>query len=157
MKKIILLIAIVSISIGFTSCEVADPFVDRVASPVLLLLEGTDGIPSNGLTTEPTIPALVSIDAGAKLKVYELDKSGILDKNIGIDSIPVSGLKITYKLRTGAIVSEAQTDSKGVATLTVPWSALGVSNPKAGSSVKLIASGSYKDQSFSKYFTISGK
>ncbi|MCP9768855.1 hypothetical protein EGI22_13090 [Lacihabitans sp. LS3-19] len=157
MKKIILLIAIVSISIGFTSCEVADPFVDRVASPVLLLLEGSDGIPTSGLTTEPTIPSLISTDAGAKLKVYELDKSGILDKNIGIDSIPVSGLKISYKLRSGAIVSEVETDSKGVATFSATWKALGIETPKAGTSVKLIASGVYKEQSFSKYFIISGK
>ena len=157
MKNSIKIFLFVILGLAFTACEVEDPFVARVISPVLLLVEGVDGIPANGLTTEPTVPALIVGDASVKLKVFELDKTGILDYKVGIDSIPVSGIKITYKLRTGAVLKEVQTDTKGTATLTIPWATLGVTAPKVGTSVKLTATGVYKDVSFSKYFIISGK
>ena len=157
MKNISKICLLAIIGLVFTSCEKADPFVARVASPVLLVVEGSDGVPASGLTTEPTVPALISSDASVKLKVLELDKSGILDYKIGIDSLPVSGLKITYKLRSGAVLKDVQTDSKGTALLSIPWATLGVTSPKVGTSVKLTATGTYKDVTFSKYFIISGK
>lgn len=158
MKKILNFIVLVILGASFTACEKVDPFVDRVVSPVLIVIQGIDGIPASGLTTEPTVPASIIADAGATIKIFELDKSGILDYKIGIDSIPVSGLKISYKLRsTGALVKEVTTDSKGMANLSTSWASLGVTAPKAGSTVKLIATGTYKDQQFSKYFSISGK
>jgi hypothetical protein len=157
MKKLINIFVIALLGAGFASCEKTDPFVARVVSPVLLLVQGSDGILSNGMTTEPTVPALITSDASVALKVLELDKTGILDYKVGIDSLPVSGVKITFKLRTGAVLKEVQTDTKGVATLSTTWASLGLTTPKAGSSVKLTASGTYKDVSFSKYFIISGK
>ena len=157
MKKLINIFVMTLLGAGLVSCEKADPFVARVVSPVLLLVQGSDGVPSNGLTTEPTVPALVSADASVALKVFELDKTGILDYKVGIDSIPVTGVKITFKLRNGAVIKEVSTDSKGTATLSTTWASLGVAAPKAGSSVKLTATGTYKDVSFSKYFIISGK
>lgn len=157
MKKLIHVFVIALLGAGFASCEKSDPFVARVVSPVLLLVQGSDGILSNGMTTEPTVPSLITSDASVALKVLELDKTGILDYKVGIDSLPVSGVKITFKLRTGAVLKEIQTDTKGVATLSTTWASLGIAAPKAGSSVKLTASGTYKDVSFSKYFIISGK
>ncbi len=157
MKKLINIIVIALLGAGFASCEKADPFVARVVSPVLLLVQGSDGILSNGMTTEPTVPSLIVGDASVALKVLELDKTGILDYKVGIDSLPVSGLKITFKLRTGVVLKEVSTDSKGIATLSTPWASLGITAPKAGSSVRLTASGTYKDVSFSKYFIISGR
>jgi hypothetical protein len=157
MKKLINIFVIALLGAGFSSCEKADPFVARVVSPVLLLVQGCDGILSNGMTTEPTVPSLIAGDASIALKVLELDKTGILDYKVGIDSLPVTGVKITFKLRTGAVLKEVQTDTKGVATLSATWASLGIAAPKAGSSVKLTASGTYKDVSFSKYFIISGK
>lgn len=156
-KKLAIFTTIIALSYGLMSCEVADPFVDRVASPVLLIVSGSDGIPSSGLTTEPSVPALISSDATVSMKVLELDKSGILDYKVGIDSIPVSGVTITYKLRSGTKIKDVVTDAKGNAVLSASWSTLGVAAPKAGSSVKLIASGTYKNIAFSKYFSISGK
>ena len=157
MKKLINIFVIALLGAGFASCEKADPFVARVVSPVLILVQGSDGILSNGMTTEPTVPSLVAGDASVALKVLELDKTGILDYKVGIDSLPVSGVKITFKLRTGAVLKEVQTDTKGIATLSATWASLGITTPKTGSSVKLTASGTYKDVSFSKYFIITGK
>lgn len=158
MKKILNFIVLVILGAAFAACEKTDPFVDRVVSPVLVVVQGIDGVPASGLTTEPTVPASITADAGATIKILELDKSGILDYKIGIDSIPVSGIKISYKLRsTGALVKEVTTDSKGMANLSTSWASLGVTAPKTGSTVKLIATGTYKDQQFSKYFSISGK
>lgn len=157
MKKLINIFVIALLGAGFAACEKSDPFVARVVSPVLLLVQGSDGVLSNGMTTEPTVPSLIAGDASVALKVLELDKTGILDYKVGIDSLPVSGVKITFKLRTGAVLKEVSTDTKGVATLSTTWASLGIAAPKAGSSVKLTATGIYKDVTFSKYFIISGK
>jgi len=158
MKKSIISIVFIFIGVvGLISCEKSDPFVDRVVSPVLVLVESLEGGVSNGLTTDPAVSALVSKDASVMLKVLELDKSGLLDYKIGIDSIPVQGVAISFKLRSGALLQNVNTDSKGVATLSAPWASLGVSSPKAGTTVRLMATGTYKEQSFTKYFTITGK
>ncbi|MCA0365014.1 MAG: hypothetical protein U0V04_17020 [Spirosomataceae bacterium] len=155
MKNKILIISF--LMLGLMSCEVEDPFVARVVSPVLVAVIGSDGIPSNGMTTEPTVTAPVAADAQLKVKVMELDKTGILDYKVGIDSIPVKGLKLAFKLRSGTLIKEVQTDDSGVASFSSTWASLGISTPKAGSSVKLTATGTYKDVQFSKYFILSGK
>lgn len=155
MKNKILIISF--LMLGLMSCEVEDPFVARVVSPVLVAVIGSDGIPSNGMTTEPTVTAPVAADAQLKVKVMELDKTGILDYKVGIDSIPVKGIKLAFKLRSGTLIKEIQTDESGVASFSSTWASLGISTPKAGSSVKLTATGTYKDVQFSKYFILSGK
>ncbi len=158
MKNMKIKILVISLlSVVLLSCEVEDPFVARVVSPVLVSVIGSDGVPSNGLTTEPTVSVPASVDAALKVKVLELDKTGILDDKVGIDSIPVKGLKIAFKLRSGTLIKEVQTDDSGVASLSATWSSLGISSPKAGSSVKLMASGTYKDVAFSKFFIVTGK
>ncbi|MDP5120209.1 MAG: hypothetical protein NWQ46_01335 [Spirosomaceae bacterium] len=152
--KILLLFAVTLLQV---SCEAEDPFVDREVSPLLVLLAGDDGVASSGLTTEPTVTSAISKAATFSVKLYELDKSGILDKNIGIDSVAASGVSLEIKRRTGGTITTATTNASGVATFTVTWADLGISAPSSSSSVSLNCSGSYKDKSFTKLFRIGGK
>ncbi|WKN42900.1 hypothetical protein [Tunicatimonas pelagia] len=77
MKKIyqLALIAVAALLILSGCEEESDMAFDRVASPVLLVTDpvGTDEIQAT---------------------FYELDKTGILDQDIGIDSIPIPNLSI---------------------------------------------------------------
>jgi hypothetical protein len=64
------------IVVSLTSCEdESDMAINKVASPVIL------DVKSTGATQLTTF-------------FYELDKSGILDYTVGIDSIPVANLAI---------------------------------------------------------------
>ena len=86
-----------------SSCEdVSDMAFDRVASPVLLV----------------TAPVG---DDQMKGTFYELDKSGILDQNVGIDSIPVSDLSIEV-FSEGASLGTFTTDASGSITVASPGS-----------------------------------
>lgn len=140
-------------------CEAEDPFVDREVAPLLVLIAGDDGVASSGLTTEPTVRSLAGTsNATLSVKLYELDKSGILDNNIGIDSVAASGVALEIKLRSGgSIVTSATTDANGVATFSIPWASLGISSPTSSSSVSLNCSGTYSDKTFTKLFRLSGK
>ncbi|NBA86219.1 hypothetical protein GVN16_10630 [Emticicia sp. CRIBPO] len=152
--KYLFLLAVVALA---ASCKVDDPFVDRTVSPVLVLVKGANGVLSSGLTTEPSVTSPISASTNVGLVIFELDKTGLLDYKVGIDSIPVSGLQITYKLRaTGATVGQSSTNANGVAPLTVAWSALGVATPTTSTSVLMMASGTHKGVSFTKYFRIAG-
>ncbi|MEQ9441977.1 MAG: hypothetical protein RIG62_23255 [Cyclobacteriaceae bacterium] len=78
----------------FSSCEEEpDMAFDRVASPVLLVTT-----PVSSSETQATF--------------YELDKSGILDQNVGIDSIPVPNLNIEV-LSGGTSIGTFTTDASG--------------------------------------------
>ncbi|MEM8967760.1 MAG: hypothetical protein AAGE93_15175 [Bacteroidota bacterium] len=99
MKKIyqLALTAVVALLI-LTSCEEEpDMAFDRVASPVLLVTDpvGTDDIQAT---------------------FYELDKSGILDQNIGIDSIPIPNLSIEV-FSSNASLGTFTTDASGAITV----------------------------------------
>ena len=92
----------------FASCDdVSDMAIDRVASPVLII----NGSPEEDETTFEVTSV-----------IYELDKSGILDQNVGIDSIPLPGLVITVTAvgSTRTVIDELTTDSNGEITLTKP-------------------------------------
>ena len=87
-----LLVAMMVITI--TSCEdVSDMAVNKVASPVLLEVRNSG---SNEVTAV----------------FYELDKSGILDHTVGIDSIPVANLAIEV-FAASASVGTFTTDASG--------------------------------------------
>jgi len=74
--KCILILLAAMIVVTVTSCDdVSDMAVNKVASPVLLDVKTTG---TNQVTAY----------------FYELDKSGILDYTVGIDSIPVADLAI---------------------------------------------------------------
>ncbi len=149
MKKIIIL----SIILSTFSCKKADPFVDRIVSPVLIVFENA-GIPTNGLTTEPTINSSITADASITVKLFELDKKGILDIKVGIDSLPVKSLPVMIKLRNGTKVAEGTTDVTGKLSIATPWKAMGLTTPAAGNSVSLMVSATYKDVPFSKLFRL---
>jgi hypothetical protein len=149
--KNILIIALTVI--GF-SCKKADPFVDRVTSPVLVIFENPNGTVTNGLTTEPSVSTSASADAKIVVKLLELDKTNILDFKKGIDSIAVKALPVTFKFRNGTKLSDVSTDDKGKSVLTTTWKALGIEKPVVGSSVLLACSATYKNIPFTKYFRL---
>lgn len=152
MKKILYFSTII-LALAATSCKVDDPFVDRIAAPVLVIFEDTNGATS-GLTTEPSVISSASADASVTVRLLELNKDGLLDYKVGIDSIPAKAIPVTFKLRTGAKVSDVTTDDKGRSTLKVSWKTLGIDAPVAGSSVLLACSATYKDVAFTKYFRL---
>lgn len=95
----ILVLLVAMIIISLTSCEdESDMAVNKVASPVLLMVEDT------------------SVDEVTAF-VYELDKSGILDHTVGIDSIPVANLSIEVFASTTS-VGVFTTDSNGSFSVT---------------------------------------
>jgi len=74
--KFILILLAAMIVVSVTSCEdVSDMAVNKIASPVLLDVKSTG---SSEVTAY----------------FHELDKSGILDHTVGIDSISVADLSI---------------------------------------------------------------
>ena len=144
------------LAIGLSACQnVEDPFVDRVAAPVLVLVENTAG-DGGGLTGEPVVPQKVSGTVTMSVRIMELDKAGLLDNKIGIDSIPVTGLALKLTLRNGTAVGDLTTDATGRAKLTKTWVELGVAAPKAGSTVLLTWTGSHKTQAFSRVSRVQG-
>lgn len=149
MKKLIIL-GIVAIAF---SCKVDDPFVDRIISPVLVIFESA-GAASNGLTTEPSVTSSAGADAIITIKLLELDKTGLLDNKVGIDSLPVKALPVIIKFRNGTKVSEGTTDANGKLILTTTWKAMGIAAPVSGNSVLLAASATYKDVPFTKLFRL---
>ncbi len=150
MKKIVIL----SLIFSAFSCKKADPFVDRVTSPVLVIFENPNGTVTNGLTTEPTISTSASVDAKIVVKLYELDKTNLLDFRKGIDSVAVKALPMTIKLRNGTKILDITTDASGKSVLTTSWASLGITTPVVGSSVSLSLSSTYKSVSFTKYFRL---
>lgn len=98
---IVLLIAMIIITIA--GCDdVSDMAVNKVPSPVLLELEST-------------APDEV------RAVFYELDKSGILDNTVGIDSIPVNNLSIeVFAAKTSVGVFTTGADGAFTITYTGP-------------------------------------
>ncbi|MGA0557804.1 hypothetical protein ACO2Q8_14200 [Larkinella sp. VNQ87] len=131
-----------------------DPFVDRVVAPVLVVVEGaSDG---GGLTAEPVVTQKISAPVTMSVKIFELDKSGILDYTVGIDSIPVTSLAIKLTKRDGTAIADLTTDNTGKASLTKTWAELGITAPAVGSSVSLTWRGEYKGQAFSRLSRVQG-
>lgn len=133
---------------GVASCKVDDPFVDRVVAPVLVDIVGAAfGAP---ISAEPTVsyPATGKVMLTARL--LELDKTNILDRTKGIDSIPVANIPIRISLRNGTSLGEATSNAQGVVSLEKTWAELGVPAPRAGNTVRISWSGSYKGIAFTR-------
>lgn len=96
MHKILISFLLLAIISGCE--ETSDMAVDRVASPVLAVLEEPD-----------TVGNIISI----KASFYELDKSGILDQNVSIDSIPVTNLPISVYINESHLLGDYTTDANG--------------------------------------------
>ncbi|MFD1144900.1 hypothetical protein ACFQ4C_27470 [Larkinella insperata] len=131
-----------------------DPFVDRVVAPVLVVVQGAaDG---GGQTAEPVVSQTITAPVTMSVKVYELDKSGILDYKVGIDSIPVASLALKLTKRDGTVLADLKTDNTGLATLTKTWAELGIAAPAVGSSVSLTWVGEHKGQAFTRLSRVQG-
>lgn len=156
-KQVVNLIAgLIILSIGLSSCQkVDDPFVDRVVAPVLVLFENATG-DGGGLTNEPVVSQKVSTAVTMSVRIMELNKDGILDNQVGIDSIPVTGLALKLTLCNGTAIGTLTTDAKGRASLTKTWAELGVAAPKSGNTVLLTWAGIHKAQAFSRLSRIQG-
>jgi hypothetical protein len=123
------------------SCVEEDGLVTpNVASPVLVLLQGS--------SFQASAPVTVTG------RFYELDKSGILDHRVGIDSIPVAGLQVRVFINHNQEIGSATTDSNGSLVFQQPWSTLGLSSPRAGNSVRLEFAGVHKNIAFRTYHNV---
>jgi hypothetical protein len=124
-----------------TSCVVTDDLATpNVASPVLVLLDGTE------------------FEANSEVAVlgrfYELDKSGILDQHVGIDSIPVSGLNIRVFINSTQEVGSFTTDGSGRALFQQSWSGLGVDAPTSGRQIRLEFAGEHNNTAFRMFHNV---
>ena len=129
-------------TLAFTqSCvEAEDLVTPNVASPVLVLLNGTSFSPATSVTV------------GSQF--LELDKTNILDYSKGIDSIPVPNLNISVFINNTNEVANLVTDAEGSADLVISWSDLGLPDAKPGNQVRLEFAGTYKNVPFRKYHTV---
>ncbi len=93
-----------------TSCTSENLAFEVIESPVLATFEETINSEEEILTMSATF--------------YELDKSGILDKNIGIDSTLISGMTVEVFINENTLIGEFTTDSDGKAILTKSFSEL---------------------------------
>lgn len=137
------LLGLILLMSGFMviGCEdVVELATPNVASPVLVLLEGSSFTSSSNVEVMGTF--------------LELDKSGILDKNIGIDSLPVSNLEIKVFVDHVEEVSTLVTDSMGKVAFSLTWADLGVSAATSGNQVRLEFAGIHKGIAFRKYHTV---
>jgi hypothetical protein len=158
MKKIniihTLLLFSVCITFLLSGCKKEeDPFVDRVAAPVLVVIENAKAgyLSGGGLYTQPVVESKLDAPVLLSAGIYELDKSGLLDHTVGIDSIPVANLAITLTTRTGLKIEDAVTNASGKVTLTKTWADLGLANPKKGDIVSLNWAGEYKGIAFVRW------
>lgn len=156
---------IISLSIVLVSCEEEDPFVDRTAAPVLMVFDEVTGyLASGGLTSVPSVTKVVTAATYTEpvvlsVSLYELDKSGILDNAVGIDSIPVADVPMIFSKRDGTVPIEVLSDAEGKVTINTTWETLGITDvaaivaakPSRSISIPLLWKGSYKGVSFSRY------
>jgi len=123
--NIMALLIVAALSFG---CEdVTDVAIDRVVAPVLGVDLGTET--DNGMLKRQVV-------------FYELDKTGILDHTIGIDSIPVSNLAIEVYINDRTSVGSLTTDANGLVVFEKPLSDFG------GAAPALQWVGSYKGINF---------
>lgn len=161
----LIMCATLVVAAHLVSCDEEDPFVDRTVSPVLIVFDDVSGyLAAGGLTAVPTVTKKVSQvnytdPVILTASFYELDKSGILNHTIGIDSIPVSNLAIVFARRDGSAALEGVTGSDGKLEISTTWEALGITDVEdivmasAGKSVSIPLSwtGAHKGQSFTRY------
>ncbi|WP_025763655.1 hypothetical protein [Dyadobacter tibetensis] len=136
-----------------SSCKEEDPWVDAAAAPVLVDIIGAPfGYPQ---AKDPTVEyPIATAKLSLQARLLELDKTNILNKDIGIDSIPVAGVKVIVSLRDGATLAEATSGADGLLKIEKSWTELGVSAPKANQLIKLSWTGSYKGVTFTRFSQI---
>ncbi|MDO1449996.1 hypothetical protein Q0590_27195 [Rhodocytophaga aerolata] len=151
-KKIYLYLLAVCVACSLAACEKEeDPFVDRVASPVLVVIQNSSGyLAGGGLYSEPVVSAKLGAPVVLSAKIYELDKSGLLSHTVGIDSIPVANLSVALLTRTGTKIADLVSDSEGTVTITKTWDELGIAAPQKGTTLSLDWTGEYKGIGFAR-------
>ncbi len=96
-------LAIALIALTLSACEdVADNAIPHIASPVLLETATLD-------TDDATAEVLATF--------FELDKTGIMDNTVGIDSIPVANLSVQVFAGTASLGTYT-TDNAGSFVVT---------------------------------------
>ncbi len=165
MTNVLLLVFAGLTSFVCVSCDEEDPFVDRTVSPLLIVFDDVPGyLAGGGLTAIPSVTKNVTADNytdGVTLSasLYELDKSGILDHTVGIDSIPASNVAIVFSKRDGSAPIEVISGADGKIIISTTWEALGITDvaeivASEGArtiTIPLTWSGSYKGQVFARY------
>lgn len=131
MNKIKKLIAL-CLLLAATACKKDEMLLERDVSPVLVLFN-----------TEAAPEGEVAIRAW----FYELDKTHILDHQLGIDSVPLAGLPINVYVNTTTLVGSYTTDAQGQVFFTASRSSLEGAN-------RLEWTGEHKGVSFRKIQTI---
>ncbi len=96
-------IALLFCSILMASCLEEDLAFDVIESPVLAIF-GDASISNDMLSMTGTF--------------YELNKSGILDHTVGIDSTLLSGLSVAVYVNSDELVQQLTTGADGTAVLT---------------------------------------
>ena len=104
------LLGITILMLFASSCSSDELAFDVIESPVLVLFDGPT-----------TTDDMMSITA----TFYELDKSGILDQNIGIDSTLITNLNIKIFTDDDVMLDELTTDANGQAEFTKALSDIG--------------------------------
>jgi len=136
----LVLAAFLTIASTHSCVEAEELATPNVASPVLVLLEGS------------SFTAESPVTVGSKF--LELDKTNMLDYTKGIDSIPVPNLNIAVFINNTNEVAKLVTDTDGSADLVISWADLGLPEAKSGSSVRLEFAGTYKEVAFRKYHIV---
>ncbi|MEM6768589.1 MAG: hypothetical protein AAF824_02235 [Bacteroidota bacterium] len=97
-KTLICLVIMATLS----SCEEEELAFEVVASPVLAVFENTVPVEAGNISVTATF--------------YDLDKSGILDNSVGIDSVPISGLSVDVFINEATLLGNLVTDGSGKTT-----------------------------------------
>jgi hypothetical protein len=141
MKTIINKISLWVMALSLLSCVDADELATpNAAAPVLIIIEGAEFDGTSAVAVVGTF--------------LELDKTGILDHNVGIDSIPLSGLEIKVFINHTEEVGALVTDTAGKIMFQKPWSDLGLDSPGSGNQVRLEFAGIHNDVAFRKYHSV---
>lgn len=168
--------------VGISSCEVEDPFLDSNVAPVLVDIVGAPfGAP---LASTPSV-AYDSSKQELTLtsRLYELDKTNILDHTKGIDSIPVPNIQIaisydltksvkkdSFKFNGQTFTFTAETykasgklgdvtsDANGIVTIKTSYKALGLEGnriQRKDDIIKLTWTGTHKGIAFTRTSQVS--
>ena len=149
-KHIKILVICLFAGVAFTACKEEDPWVDATTAPVVINITGAPfGYPQekDPAVGYPAAPTKLTLSA----TLLELDKSGILNNAVGIDSIPVAGVKVAITMRTGAVLGEVTSGADGKISLDKTWSELGIAAPVKGSLARISWTGTYKGVTFTRY------
>ena len=138
--KIPVFIMAIAMSLSMACVEVDGLVTPNVASPVLVMLQGTAFAPTSTVTVGSTI--------------LELDKTNILDHTKGIDSLPVSNLVVKVMINNTEEVGSITTDNMGKALFEATWQQLGLTTASVGRQVRLEFTGVHKNTAFRKYHTV---